>query len=102
MNNSRKADPIDRGALLERFAAEQDPFVAIGQRFGVDALDAILGIFGAGTISVPSRENFWKRLERTLRDERIRAEFTGHNHAELAERWDMTTRQVRNILAAGK
>lgn len=102
MNNSRKADPVDRVALLERFAAQHDPFVEIGQRFGVDMLDAILDIFGAGTLSVPSRDNFWKRLERDLRDERIRAEFSGHNHAELAERYDVTSRQVRNILAGGK
>ena len=45
------------------------------------------------------RKVFWEGLKRTLRDERIRAEFTGNNVAVLARRYRLSNRQVRNILA---
>jgi len=44
---------------------------------------------------------YFRKLDSMLlykRDEQIRAEFTGANHKELAREYDLTERQVRNIL----
>lgn len=96
-NSEAKAD------LLGRFAREVNPFVDIGQRLGVEAVDLVLGLLGPGTVFVPTRENFWRMLERDLRDARIRAEFNGRNHEELRQRYGLkSTKQVRNILAERK
>nr|MBC8362606.1 hypothetical protein [Candidatus Desulfatibia profunda] len=39
-----------------------------------------------------------KELELEERNRRIRNQFTGHNHNELALRWGMSVRQIRRIV----
>jgi len=39
------------------------------------------------------------RLDRTQRAARIREEFSGNNHAELARRYGLTVRRIRQIVA---
>lgn len=85
--------------LLDHFADETSPFVEIGKRLGPTALDVVLGILGGLKEHVPTRDNFWLKLERDLRDVRIRAEFDGGNYSELGERYGIKPRQVRRVLA---
>lgn len=37
-------------------------------------------------------------LDRAIRDRKLYSEFTGHNHPQLCNRYDLCDRQVRNII----
>ena len=52
-------------------------------------------------VYVPSGDSVRSGLLRHARDRRIRAEFDGRNHAELAQRYNLTPRTVRRILERG-
>jgi hypothetical protein len=91
-----------RRALLERFHPDHSPLVALGLELGPDVLDAVLRQLGPSKPHIPDREAFWVGLERELRDERIRVEFDGTNVCELAERYSLSPRWVRQILAGKK
>lgn len=102
MKRTESGAPRDpREDLLGRFAPAEDPLVDVGQRVGPDALDEILDALGGQKVHIPERESFWRRLERRLRNERIRAGFRGDNYGELAEQWSLSERQVRTIVDGG-
>lgn len=86
--------------LLARFPKEHSIFVELGHALGPEVLDTVLRIFDGVGVTPPKAENFWRGLERELRNERICAEFNGGNYPELATRHGLTVRQVRNIVEA--
>lgn len=87
-----------RDDLLGNFSDEHSDLVALGKRIGAEALQAVLEVFGGQKPHIPSAEDFWARLDREVRNERIRANFRGNNYAELAMAERLDERQVRRIV----
>lgn len=92
MDTTAEDDPID---IIEQEA------VAIGQFYGVEQ-SAVMGQMLVRRIleRLGGRRAYLAKLRR-LHDERnaaIREKFTGRNLTELAAEFELTPRQVRNIL----
>lgn len=99
MASSRNSNIIDRVDLLSKFDVTYSDLVALGQRIGPDALNAVLETFGGQKIHVPTVTSFWSGLAREIRNEEIRARFRGNNLDELAHDYAMSEKQLRNVLA---
>jgi len=71
------------------------------EQFGNEGGEAVIRFIiqelGGLRVRVPD----FDALYRKDRDRRIREEFTGSNHAELAIRWGIKKRQVRRIVQNG-
>lgn len=65
----------------------------IAEAIGTDNFYKLAEIVGGTTIYIPKPES----LTRPVRDARIKKEFTGHNHQELARKYGVTERWVRRI-----
>lgn len=100
-----KSEDPDHRRWPQRMAEMCDVLTDAFQRLGglgkPQALDlARIGIaelghyFGGRLVYLPRG----KALQRALRDARIHAEFTGHNHHELADRYDLSVASVYKIL----
>jgi len=91
-----------RAALLSDMAAHT---AAVAQEFGVPAevadqvgaavADHMATHWGGQNITVPKDYAF--RLSK--RDEEILEAFTGNNHAQLAQQYDMTVRGIYKLIA---
>ena len=53
---------------------------------------------GGATVYIPKPES----VTRPVRDARIKAEFNGYNHPELAKKYNVTERWVRQLCGDGK
>lgn len=69
----------------------------IAEAIGVEHLIALAEIVGGTTFYMPKTESFL----RPLRDAAIKEEFNGFNHAELALKYNVTDRWVRQICGEG-
>ena len=65
----------------------------IAEAIGTDNFYKLAEIVGGTTIYIPKPES----LTRPVRDARIKKEFTGYNHQELARKYGVTERWVRRI-----
>lgn len=85
---------------LSEIAAEMTPemfhegFQPVAEVCGVEAALRLAQQMGGGRIYVPKFES----LIRERRDARIRAEFTGFNHRELARRYRLSESWIRQVL----
>nr|DAP14017.1 MAG TPA: Mor transcription activator family [Caudoviricetes sp.] len=75
-----------------------DAYRAIAEAIGIENLLKLAQCVGGTTFYMPKAES----LVRPVRDERIKAEFNGWNHAALARKYDVTERWVRQICGAGE
>lgn len=86
---------------LKEIAAEiplddlPEEYQIVAEIFGVDGALRLAKESGGMRIYVPKFE----KLIRARRDARIRAEFNGVNHRELARKYDLTETWVREIVA---
>ena len=86
---------------LKEIAAEiplddlPEEYQIVAELFGVDGALRLAKQSGGMRIYVPKFE----KLIRARRDARIRAEFNGANHRELARKYDLTETWVREIVA---
>jgi Mor family transcriptional regulator len=86
---------------LKEIAAEipledlPEEYQIVAELFGVDGALRLAKESGGMRIYVPKFE----KLIRARRDERIRAEFNGANHRELARKYELTETWVREIVA---
>ena len=81
----------ENAAVIESF------FEHVRLSYGAQADEIIKNLvmaWGGLRITVPTKQD----LERYERNERIKAQFAGFNHAELAERHGLKVRQIRRIL----
>ena len=74
-----------------------DDYRPIAEAIGIENLAKLAKIVGGTTFYMPKLESF----TRPVRDERIKSEFNGYNHAELARKYDVTERWVRKICGEG-
>ncbi len=82
---------FDRADLNEEM---QDLYDIVGH----EAMGTILARFGGCMVYFPTGG----RLGLTARDASIRAQFTGHNHKELARAFGLSVRHIRAILERGR
>lgn len=67
---------------------------------GVESFMYLVDMYGGTSMYIPKSQSIF----RNKRDEKIRAEFDGYNYKALADKYNLTTRYVRVIVApvAGK
>ncbi|ADY54895.1 Mor transcription activator domain protein [Syntrophobotulus glycolicus DSM 8271] len=87
-------------ALAKELTLEQIPeglYREIAEAIGVENLVKLTQLVGGSTIYLPKTES----VVRPVRDARIREEFNGYNHMELAKKYDVTERWVRQLCGDG-
>jgi len=72
-------------------------FREIANEIGTENLMKVADIVGGATFYWPKPESF----VRPVRDARIKEEFNGYNHVELARKYDVTERWVRQLCGGG-
>lgn len=75
---------------------DDDPMAALIEVVGLETAKRLVVAFGGDSFYFPKVES----VIRTARDRRIRSEFTGFNHKELAAKYNLTPRYVRKIVGA--
>lgn len=70
-------------------------YLDIIEIIGLDPFLQLVQAYGGMQLYIPKEES----LQRNARDEEIRANFTGHNFTELAKRYKLTERYVREIVS---
>ena len=78
---------------IDRIDFEGD-MAEMAEAIGVEATKKLLEIFGGESIYFPKPQS----VIRSCRDRRIYQEFNGFNFRELANRYELTTRQIRVIV----
>lgn len=69
----------------------------VAEAIGVENFCKMLEIVGGATLYIPQLDN----ILRPVRDAHIKAEFNGWNYLELAKKYGITDRLVRNICGLG-
>lgn len=98
-HNENLNNSTEQAELLERFDDDFSEFVALGKRIGPVALNELLEVFGGQKPHIPKANSFWRSLEVTVRNETIRTQFRGNNIEQLALEYELSERQLRNIVA---
>jgi len=70
----------------------------IAEAIGTDNFYRLTKVVGGATIYLPKPES----ILRPVRDARIKSEFNGYNHPELAKKYGVTERWVRQLCGDGK
>jgi Mor family transcriptional regulator len=86
--------------LLKELTVEMLPdglYRQIAEAIGVVGFYKLTEVVGGATVYIPKPES----LIRPARDARIKAEFNGYNHPELAKKYGVTERWVRQICGEG-
>ncbi len=69
----------------------------IAEEIGVTNFIKLAELVGGSTFYIPKSESFL----RPVRDLRIKQEFNGYNHAELAKKYNLSERWIREICGEG-
>lgn len=86
--------------LVDELTPEMIPegiYRDIVKEIGVTNFIKLAELVGGATIYIPKAESFL----RPVRDLRIKQEFNGYNHAELARRYNLSERWIRAICGEG-
>ncbi|MCI8959001.1 MAG: hypothetical protein HFG62_07780 [Lachnospiraceae bacterium] len=70
----------------------------IAEAIGIKNFYTLTEVVGGATIYLPKPES----VIRPVRDARIREEFNGYNHPDLARKYRVTERWVRQLCGEGK
>lgn len=89
-------DELARELTLEMLASSE-LYYQIAETIGTENFYRLAELVGGTTIYVPKPES----LTRPVRDARIKAEFNGFNHPELARKYNVTERWVRQLCGPG-
>lgn len=68
--------------------------IEFGRETGPKIMRVVYEQLGGLRMTIPTIED----IERHHRNVKIRNQFTGFNHRELAERWGMSVRQIRRVV----
>lgn len=69
----------------------------IAGSIGLTNFCKLADLVGGSTVYIPKLES----LVRPVRDAHIREEFNGYNHAELAQKYGVTVRWIRELCGSG-
>jgi hypothetical protein len=73
---------------------KKEEFDSVINLLGVKRADIIVNRFGGNVIYIPKADS----VKRAKRNRRLREEFNGNNHNELARKYSLSATQVRNIV----
>ena len=76
----------------------EGPYKQIAEAIGPENFYRLAEVVGGSTVYIPKPES----LTRPVRDAHIKAEFNGYNHPELARKYGVTERWVRQLCGEGK
>ena len=76
----------------------EGPYRQIAEAIGPENFYRLAEVVGGATIYIPKPES----LTRPVRDAHIKAEFNGYNHPELARKYGVTERWVRQLCGPGQ
>ena len=91
---------MDTSDLVGELTIEMLPdnqWKQVAEAIGLENFCKMLEIAGGATLYIPQLDS----LLRPVRDARIKAEFNGWNYLELARKYNITDRLVRNICGPG-
>ena len=91
-------DVID--GLINELTPEMIPegiYRDIAEQIGVEGFIKLAELIGGATIYIPKADSFL----RPVRDLRIKQEFNGYNHTELAKKYNLSERWIREICGEG-
>ncbi|MEF2968342.1 Mor transcription activator family protein [Paenibacillus sp. M1] len=74
-----------------------DAYREFAELIGVIGFYKLAQAFGGSTIYIPKADT----ILRPARDHHIKQEFNGYNHAELARKYDLTEKWIREICGPG-
>ncbi|MPM43791.1 hypothetical protein SDC9_90468 [bioreactor metagenome] len=86
---------LSKDLTLEMLSSEL--YSQIAEAIGIENFYKLAETVGGATVYIPKPES----LVRPVRDARIKKEFNGYNHAQLAKRYDVTERWVRQLCGDG-
>lgn len=89
-------DKLAEGLTLEMLP--EGLYRMIAEAIGTDNFYKLAEVVGGTTVYIPKPES----VTRPVRDARIKEEFNGYNHLELARRYGVTERWVRQLCGPGK
>lgn len=87
-------------AYFEELTVEQIPeglYRDIAEAIGVENLIKLTQLIGGSTFYLPKTES----VMRPVRDAKIREEFNGYNHLQLAVKYNVSERWVRQLCGDG-
>lgn len=87
--------------LLKDLTVEMLPeglYKQIAEAIGTENFYKLAEVVGGATVYIPKPES----IVRPVRDARIKEEFNGYNHPELARKYDVTERWVRQLCGEGQ
>lgn len=88
--------------LLNELTVEMLPdegiYRQVAETIGVTNFYKLAELLGGATVYIPKPES----ILRPVRDAHIKAEFNGYNHPELAKKYGVTERWVRQLCGDGK
>jgi len=86
--------------MFHELTAEMIPeglYKKIAMAIGVDNFYRLTEVIGGATVYIPKSES----VVRPIRDARIKEEFNGCNHLELAKKYGVTERWVQQLCGRG-
>ena len=86
---------LSKDLTLEMLSSEL--YTQIAEAIGIDKFYKLAEAVGGATVYIPKPES----LVRPVRDTRLKAEFNGYNHSELAKKYNVTERWVRQLCGEG-
>lgn len=75
-----------------------EPYSSYATAIGIDNLIKLVKMSGGDEIYLPTLDFF----KRPIRDKRIREEYTGYNEKNLARKYDLSERRIREIVEGEK
>lgn len=69
----------------------------VAEAIGISELMKVLEIIGGATIYAPKTDT----LLRPIRDIKIKQEFSGYNHMDLARKYNLSERHIRDLCGDG-
>lgn len=83
------------GLTLEHIAAAGEEQRDVAEAIGIEAYKKLVRYAGGGSLYIIQP----KTLSRTLRDEEIRKAFDGGNFRALAQKYSLSVKHIRKIVA---
>ena len=75
----------------------EEPYKTIAEKIGVENLVKLTKQFGGMSIYIPKPDTLLRRSKYT----QIKKEFNGYNHAQLARKYNLSEKWIRNICSEG-
>lgn len=86
---------LSKDLTLDMLSSEL--YTQIAEAIGIENFYKLTEVIGGTTVYIPKPES----LVRPIREARLKAEFNGYNHTELARRYGFSVRWVKELCGEG-